>query len=160
MPPSVQDWLPKGRKIDENKELLPIKCVHEMQQVGITEVMTLLACDDDGRKYDEFLLQNISIAPMESAALFEFFSHIKDLRILKIYRCTMEQSAYRELSSLLKKGNKISSLTIQYCRMSDNDNKQVIDALRNENCNVTHLDLAYDNLTAESTKFIRDTFKK
>ena len=88
----------------------------------------------------------------------ELFGHIKNLQILEIRSSTKEYSAYRKLANLLKKNNKIQYLRIADCRTS-NDAKHVIDALGNENCKVTHLLLAYNSITTERAKNLRDALK-
>ena len=72
----------------------------------------------------------------------------------------MEHSAYQELADLLEKDNKIKDLRIEDCRIKDDDAKPVIDALGNENCKVTRLVLRYNNLTAETAKYFRETLKR
>ena len=145
--------MPKKRKISDEKELLPIKCLHEVQEVGGREVMTSFTCDDNGK----FFLIGLNIAPMESAALFKCLSHINNLHI---YRCIMEYSALRELVNLLKKDNKIKHLRIDSCGISDDNDKHVIDALENENCKVTHLDLPGNSLTAETARHLSEALKR
>ena len=155
-----QDWMPKDGEIDgDQKKLLPIKCVHEMQEVGGGEIMTSFVCDDDGQENDTFILSNLSLAPMETAALFEFIGRIMNLQFVQILDCTVEQSAYLGLATLLKKDNKIKDLVIRNCGTLDDDAKDVIDALGNENCKITRLDLTDSKLTDESAKYLKDALK-
>ena len=152
--------MPKDGKIyGDQRKLLPIKCVHEIQEVVGREVITSFVCNDNGGEYDTFRLSDLSLAPMETAALFEFFGRMKSLQSLEIFGCTIEQSAYLGLTNLLKKENKIKDLVICYCGTADDDAKHVINALENKNCKVTCLHLTYNNLTDESTSYLRDTLK-
>ena len=77
--------------------------------------MTSFVCDDNGEEYDTFLSSNLILAPMETAALFNFFAHMQNLQFLQIVDCTMEQSAYLGLANLLKKDTKIKDLVIRNC---------------------------------------------
>ncbi|XP_028391955.1 protein NLRC5-like [Dendronephthya gigantea] len=79
-----QDWMPKERCIDKSndKALLVIKCVWEMQEDRVMKMISSFASEDD----DElFTLRALNIAPAESTALFKFLSHIKNLKQLKIF---------------------------------------------------------------------------
>ena len=152
--------MPKdGEIVGDQQKLLPIKCLHEIKEVAGRGVMTSFVCDDNGGEYDTFLLRNLSLAPMETAPLFEFFVRMKNLKSLQILECTMEQSAYQGLANLLKKENKIKDLVIHNCHTSDDDAKHVIIALGNKNCKVTCLDLTRNKLTAGSTSYLRDVLK-
>ena len=148
--------MPKDEYITE---LLPIKCLHEIQEVAGREVMTSFVCDDYGGEYETFFLNDLILEPMETAALFEFFGRMKNLQHLEFVGCTMEQSAFLGLANLLKKENKIKVLVIYGCFTSEDDAKHVIDALGNENCKVTNLDLSYSELTDESASHLRDALK-
>ena len=155
-----QEWMPKDGEINgDQRKLLHIKCVHEIQEVAGGEVMTSFVGDDNGEEYDKFLLSNLRIPPMESAALFQFFGRMKNLQFLQILNCTIEQLGYLALANLLKKDNKIKDLVISHCRPSDDDAKNVFDALRNENCEVTRLNLSGNELTAENARYLCDTLQ-
>ena len=152
--------MPKDGQIDgDQRKLLPIKCLYEIQEVSGREVMTSFMCDDNGGEYETFLLCDLSLAPMETAALFEFFGRMKSLQSLEIIGCGMEQLAYLGLANLLKKENKIKDLVIRCCGTTDDDAKHVFDALGNENCKVTCLHLGYNVFGDESTSYLRDTLK-
>ena len=147
-----QNRVPKFGEINHhgNKLLNMIKCVHEMQEVGVRELMTSISCH-------RFRIRKLSIAPSDSAALFNFFGHVKNLEFLYIDSCTVEHSAYRGLANLMKQNNKIKFLKIRFCGFSDDDAEQVIKALGNENCKVTRFELNGNYLTSESAKYLRDT---
>ena len=123
-----------------DKALFVIKCVHEMQEVRAMELITSFGCEDDGERYNEFLLEQLNIAPVESTALFAFLGCIKHLHTLHITKCRMEHFAFLELAKLLQKENEIADL--------DNEH-------RNENCKVTLLHIT-SSLTTESAKYLSD----
>ena len=55
--------MPTDGEISSHKKLLLIKCVHEMQDIGVRELMKSFRCNDDG----EISLNGLIIAPLESA---------------------------------------------------------------------------------------------
>ena len=61
-----QDWMPKDGEIGDHRKLLSIKCVREIEEVGVGGLMMSFTCADDGK----FRLNSLIIAPMESATLF------------------------------------------------------------------------------------------
>ena len=95
----------------DDKTLLLIKCVHEMQEVRVMEFIASFT--RGGKKYEEFHLDKLNISPVESTALFEFLSYIKNLKKLVIRECYMEHFALRELAKLLIRNNDITKLSIQ-----------------------------------------------
>ena len=131
-----------------------------MQEVRVMEFTASFACKDDSKKPKEFCLENLSIAPVESTALFQFLSCIKNLNKLRIFYCRMEHFAFRKLSQLLITDNELTELAIKYSNMTYQHAKHIADALRSENCKLTKLDISRNVLlTDESTKYLSDALQ-
>ncbi|XP_028391954.1 NACHT, LRR and PYD domains-containing protein 12-like [Dendronephthya gigantea] len=162
-----QDWMPKERCIDKSndKALLVIKCVWEMQEDRVMKMISSFASEDD----DElFTLRALNIAPAESTALFKFLSHIKNLKQLKIYFCTVTNTTIRELAEFLKKDNhglKSDNCKLTELNVSNNGGlttegvKYLSDALKSDNCKLTELNVGGNFLKTESAKYLSDALK-
>ncbi len=105
-----------------------------MQEVRVMELITSFAREDHGEKYHTFKLMNLDIASVESAALFEFLGHIKNLHILRIRACRMEHFGCRDLAGLLKKDNNITDIDFEMAYgISGDDAEHITDGLKNKN---------------------------
>ncbi|XP_028413777.1 NACHT, LRR and PYD domains-containing protein 3-like [Dendronephthya gigantea] len=160
-----QDWMPKIRRIDSvDKGLLVIKCVWEMQEDHVMELISSFACEDDD---EEFSLRGLDIAPAESTALFNFLSHIRNLKKLQIYKCSMTNIAIRGLGEFLRndshtlKGNncKLNELSVGYNSLTAEGAKCLSDALKSNNCKLTKLDVRGNDLKAGGAKYLSDALK-
>jgi hypothetical protein len=138
--------MPRKAEINgHDHALFVIKCVHEMQDVRAMELIASFGCEDDGERYNEFLLAKLNIAPAESTALFAFLGYIKHLHTLEIDACIMGHFAFLELAKLLQEENEIADFE---------------DALRNENCKVTRLHIAGSTLqNVKGVKYLSDALK-
>jgi hypothetical protein len=135
------------------KTLLVLKCVHEIQEAaGMIDLIASFACkmEPDGRRAKQLLLTELEISPMECTALFEFLRHIKNLRRIEITKCKMSHSAFCELAKFLQEDNEITDLVLSDVGMTDEDAKHIIGALESDSCKVTHLDLSDNPLTDKS----------
>ena len=156
-----QDWMPKVQRIDgriderNDKVFLVIKNVWEMQEPDVMrELSSSFACEDDD---EEFVLRRLNIAPAEYTALFQFLSHIKNLKQLEITECTMTNIAIRDLAEFLKDDNhalksdncKLTKLGIRYNKITDEGAEYLSDALKSDNCKLTELDVGGNELTAK-----------
>ncbi|XP_028403911.1 NACHT, LRR and PYD domains-containing protein 12-like [Dendronephthya gigantea] len=161
-----QDWMPKKRHIAKSnvKGLLVIKCVWEMQEDRVMKMISSFASEDD---VETFTLYELNIAPAESAALFKFLNHIKNLKQLRISRCTVTNIAIRELAEFLKKDNhgpESNNCELTELNVSDNDlktegAKYLSDALKSDNCKLTKLDVSVNGLKTEDIKYLSDALK-
>ncbi|XP_028391763.1 NACHT, LRR and PYD domains-containing protein 12-like [Dendronephthya gigantea] len=143
-----QDWMPKKRCIDDSndKSLLVVKSVWEMQEDRVMKKISSFASEDD---HETFVLETLNIAPAESTALFKFLSHIKNLKQLQIHLCTVTKISIRELAEFLKKDNhglKSDNCELTELDVSDNIGltegaKYLGDALKSDNCKLTELDV-------------------
>ncbi len=150
----------QGRICCDEKTLLVIKCVHEMQEVRVMNRIASFACEeDDEGKHKELFLDQLDISPMECTALFEFLSYIKNLKRLDITRCKTKHFVFRELAKLLLQDNDITALVMRNVGMTDEDAQHIIDALGNEDCKVTKLDIGSNALTDECVKYLGDVLK-
>ncbi|CAB3977011.1 NACHT, LRR and PYD domains-containing 14-like [Paramuricea clavata] len=161
-----QDWLPQEREIRQicrydNTFLFVIKCVHEMQEVCVMELIASFTPDNDGEQSENFLMDALNISPIESTAVFEFLSYIKNLNTLVIHNCNMEHFAFRELAKLLIKDNNISLLMIQHAQITDIKHaKPIFDAFSNEKCKLPKLSMGLNSLTDEGAKYLSDALKR
>ncbi|XP_028398295.1 NACHT, LRR and PYD domains-containing protein 12-like [Dendronephthya gigantea] len=108
-----QDWMPKKRRVDESndKGLLVIKSVWEMQEDRVMKMISSFASEDDD---ETFILERLNISPAESTALFKFLSHIKNLKQLRIHHCIVTNITIRELAEFLKSDNcKLTELNVR-----------------------------------------------
>ncbi|XP_028392237.1 NACHT, LRR and PYD domains-containing protein 3-like, partial [Dendronephthya gigantea] len=143
-----QDWMPKKRRIDESndKGLLVVKSVWEMQEDSVMKMISSFASEDDDSFASEdddlfasedddetFYLEGLNIAPAESTALFKFLNHIKNLKQLRIRQCIVTNITIRELAEFLKKDNH---------------------GLESDNCKLTELDVSYNDLKTEGVKYL------
>ncbi|XP_028391957.1 NACHT, LRR and PYD domains-containing protein 4E-like [Dendronephthya gigantea] len=161
-----QDWLPKKRRIDESndKGLLVIKSVWEMQEDRVMKMISSFASEDD---HETFALFGLNIAPAESTALFKFLSHIKNLKQLQINLCTVTNITIRELAEFLKKDNhdlesdncELTELDVSNNGLTTEDFKYLSDALKSDNCKLTELDVSYNDLKTEGVKYLSDALK-
>ena len=175
--------------IDRPTSLFVIKCVHEMQEVRVMEVITSFMHQGNSRK--TFSLFNVNIEPVESTALFEFLSYDKNMHTLHIFGCRMPNSAYRELAKLLIQNNKLRKLTelrilnspvtdesacylnnalksgnckltklmIFNCELTDEGGRYLSDALKSGSCKLTELDIAGNRLTEQGARYLSDALK-
>ena len=162
-----QDWMPKERRINRSndKGLLVIKSVWEMQEDRVMEMISSFASEDD---VETFTLYRLNIAPAESTALFQFLSHIKNLKKLQIINCTLTNIAIRELAEFLKKDNhdlesgncELTELDVSgNIGFTDEGAKYLCDALKSDNCKLTRLDVRDNGFTAEGAKYLCDALK-
>ncbi|XP_028406179.1 NACHT, LRR and PYD domains-containing protein 12-like [Dendronephthya gigantea] len=162
-----QDWMPNKRRIDESndKGLLVIKSVWEMQEDRVMKMISSVASEDD---HETFRLEGLNIAPAESTALFKFLSHIKNLKKLQIIRCTVMNITARELAEFLKKDNHglendNCELTVLYVSgnrgLTTEGVKYLSDALKNDNCKLTKLKVSVYDLKTEGVKYLSDALK-
>ena len=86
--------MPKTARIEgKENDLLVIKCVHEMQLIHTMELLAAsFKCENDTKG---FHLDGVKIAPVESAALFQFLNHVENLNVLQMFNCTMENFVIR-----------------------------------------------------------------
>ncbi|XP_028391959.1 NACHT, LRR and PYD domains-containing protein 1-like [Dendronephthya gigantea] len=159
--------MPKKRRIakSNDKGLLVIKCVWEMQEDSVMKMISSFASDDDD---ETFTLRELNIAPAESTALFKFLSHIKNLKQLRISRCTVTNIAIRELAKFLKKDN--HDLENDNCELTELDVSSNIglktegvkclsDALKSDNCKLTELDVSGNDLKTEAARYLSNALK-
>ena len=148
----------EGRIRCSDKTLLVIKCAHEMQKHRVMKRIAKFANEDeesDGTRKEVFLDQ-LEISPMESTALFEFLSYIRNFNKLEITRCRANHFAFCELAKLLFCNNDITTLVLREVGMTDQDAKHIIDALGGKNCKVTKLDIGTNMLTDKSVRCLSD----
>ena len=100
-----------------------------------------------------------SHTPIECVALFQFISFMKGMKKLSFRDCIMEYLAFCELAKLLMKDNEITQLSLQHLDMKDPDMKLINDALSNENCKLTNLNINDNLLTSESAKYLSNSLK-
>ena len=151
--------MPKSATIKNENDLLVIKCVNEMQ---VTHVMKSLAASFEREENAEaFYICDVIIAPVESTALFQFLSHIENLRVLDIFKSTMELLGTRELVKfLLKNANcQLTELHMGDNNLTDESVRCLSDALKSENCKLTELNISDNNLTDESGRCLSDALK-
>ena len=145
----------------DDKTLFVIKCVHEMQEVRVMELIASFTRGDE--KSEEFKLGHLNISPVEFAALFEFLSYCKNLDKLVIREFYMEHFAFRELAKLLIRNNdincKLTQLGINYNELTDEGVKYLTDALKSGNCKLTHLAIRGNKLTNQGAKYLSDALK-
>lgn len=105
------DGIPKVGKIteDDDKTLFFIKCVYEMRDVSVLELI--------GKTFENFEVLDINITPADCAALFQFISCMKNLIKLSFRECIMGHIAIRELAKLLTKDTEITQLSLQHLNM-------------------------------------------
>ncbi|XP_028391883.1 NACHT, LRR and PYD domains-containing protein 12-like [Dendronephthya gigantea] len=163
-----QDWMPYKRCIDKSndKALLVIKSVWEMQEDHVMEMISSFASEDDN---ETFTLLQLNIAPAESTALFKFLSHIKNLKNLEIFGCDwMKINTVRELAEFLKNNHGLGSANCELIGLNVNDNigltgegaKYSSHALKSDNCSkLTKLDVTANELIPEFAKYLSDALK-
>ncbi|XP_028391964.1 NACHT, LRR and PYD domains-containing protein 3-like [Dendronephthya gigantea] len=178
-----QDWMPKKRRIDwsNDKSLLVIKSVWEMQEDRVMKMISSFASEDDDSfasedddlfasedDHERFTLFGLNIAPAESTALFKFLSHIKNLKQLKINGCTVTNITIRELAEFLKKdkhGLENDNCELTELDVSNNTGlttegvKYLSDALKSDNCKLTKLYVSANDLKTEGVKYLSDALK-
>ncbi len=160
--------MPKVGGINGNDNILfVIKCVHEMQEVRVIESITSFMHEDDGTKTEEFYLEKLNIASVESAALFGFLSYITNLQKLWIKDCRMQKFAFRELAKLLIQNNeiiklgkcKLTGLKITNCGLTHEGTCYLSDALKSDNCKLTELNISDNELADAGARYISDALK-
>ena len=163
---SFQEWMPleRGCINDHNSNaLFLIRCAYEIQDVRVVELFASLACEENDEEYKTFCLEYVDIAAVESTALFEFLSSIKNLQKLKMHLCRMEDSVIRELATKLLIENsdncKLTELDISANILKDEGAKYLSEALKNDNCKLTELNISNNEYTAEGAKYLSDALK-
>ena len=129
---SFQELMREGGSITKanSNALFLIRCAHEIQDVRVMELLASFACKENDEEYKTFCLQSVDIAPVESTALFEFLSFIKNLQKLEIGSRRLEDLVIRELATKLLIEN-------------------------SDNCKLTELDISYNDLKDEGAKIFK-----
>ena len=136
---SFQELMREGGSIitkANSNALFLIRCAHEIQDVRVMELLASFACKENDEEYKTFCLEDVNIAPVESTALFEFLSFMKNLQSLNIHSCLMEDLVIREMVTklLIEKSDN--------CKLTKLDwTKYLSDALKSDNCKLTKLDI-------------------
>ena len=148
---------------DDSEALFLIRCAHEIQDARVMQLLASFAYDENDEEGKTFRLEDIDIAPVESTALFQFLSCIKNLQKLEINNCRMEDVVIRELVTKLlteNSGNsKITELNITNSGLKDEGAKYLSDALKSDNCKLIELDIWGNKLKDDGAKYLSDALK-
>ena len=133
-------------------DLLLIKSLHEVQK---SDIMKLAADNVSGG--GEYILKHMDILPLDCTALFQFLRHVKNLLELNNGGNCIGENGALEVAGFLKEGKR-TGLNLSTCWINKEGAEHLSDALKNENCKLTSLNLS-NNITDEGVEHLSDALK-
>ena len=96
----------------------------------------------------EYILKHMDILPLDCTALFQFLRHVKNLLELNNGGNCIGENGALEVAGFLKEGKR-TGLNLSTCWINKEGAEHLSDALKNENCKLTSLDLSENKIISD-----------